>query len=152
MGQRCGKGVPIAQRGPGWTYRPDERPPTVYGAHQPGIVTPHLRHAVLTAYDLDGHDPREVLREWTAEAERRMRAERVTVTIGLGAGVLAARRLKPLPPFDGDALDPARCGGDLAVLVASDDGPPEPLEARSRAGSSAAPAPTAARSASAKAR
>ena len=38
------------------------RPPTVYGAHQPGIVTPHLRHAVLTAYDLDGHDPREVLR------------------------------------------------------------------------------------------
>ena len=43
--KRWGKGVPIPERGPGWTYRPDERPPTVFGAHQPGIVTPHLTHA-----------------------------------------------------------------------------------------------------------
>jgi deferrochelatase/peroxidase EfeB len=115
--------VPIAERGPGWTYRPDLRPPSVYGAHQPGIVTPHLRHALLTAYDID--DPRELLSAWTEEAEARHGAGQ-TVTIGLGARLVASPRLRPLPPFAGDALDPARCGGDVAVLIQGDH-PPEAL-------------------------
>ncbi|MBE2317596.1 Dyp-type peroxidase [Solirubrobacter sp. CPCC 204708] len=126
MQRRWGKGVPIAQRGPGWTYRPDDAPPSVYGPHQPGIVTPHLTHALLTAYDLDGADPREVLEHWTKEAETR-HAQGQTVTLGLGPAVLPSPRLKPLPHFHGDALDPRRCGGDLAVLIQADD-PPEPLE------------------------
>jgi hypothetical protein len=31
---------PIAQRGPGQSYRPDRRPPSVFGVHQPSIATP----------------------------------------------------------------------------------------------------------------
>ena len=49
-----------------------------------------------------------------------MRATNATVTFGLQA--------KPLPPFDGDALDPRRCGGDLAVLIQAQDEPPQRLE------------------------
>jgi len=121
--------VPIAQRGPGWTYRPDDTPPSVYNAQQPGIVTPHLRHALLTTYDLA--DPRDTLQELTGRAEERMRDGTTTVTLGLGPHAFAqARRptaLKPLPAFPGDDLDPARCGGDLAVLICADDAPPEPI-------------------------
>lgn len=93
------------------------RPPTVYDAHQPGIVTPQPRHALLTAYDCD--NPRALLREWTAAAERFMRAGHGTITLGLGAPAL--------PPFEGDALDPDRCGGDLVVLIQS-DAPPKRLD------------------------
>src|SRR3954452_25042174 len=68
--------VPIAQRGPGWTYRPQTDP----GEHQPGISTAHLRHALLAAYD---GDPRALLEE------ARRRGGRETVTIGFGAGAFA---------------------------------------------------------------
>lgn len=56
---------------------------------------------------------------------------RLTVTIGLGPGAFArgsgraALRpsgLDPLPPFQGDRLDPARSGGDLCVQACADDG------------------------------
>ncbi|HEU4945724.1 MAG TPA: iron uptake transporter deferrochelatase/peroxidase subunit [Kribbella sp.] len=60
---------------------------------------------------------------------------RLTVTIGFGPGLfvdaqgkdrfgLAAKRpaaLVELPHFIGDTLDPARCGGDIAVQACSDD-------------------------------
>jgi deferrochelatase/peroxidase EfeB len=59
---------------------------------------------------------------------------RLTLTFGLGSTLferdgadrygLRARRpvaLRPLPPFPGDALDPRRCDGDLAVQVCADD-------------------------------
>jgi deferrochelatase/peroxidase EfeB len=112
--------VPIAQRGPGWTYRPDTRPPSVYDAHQPGIATPQMDAIAVAAFDLEG-DPRTLLREWTAVAEDVMRNGEGTVTIGLGPGAIPrAQRpagLAPLPSFPGDALDPARCGGDLCVLA-----------------------------------
>src|SRR4051794_5280658 len=124
------RGVPVRERGPGWTYRPDMAPPTVYSAHQPGVMTPQLRHALLVAYDADAN-PREQLEAWTAEAERRMRAGRGTVTIGLGAAGFGDETrpaaLRPLPSFPGDALDPALCGGDLCALICDDDDPPEPL-------------------------
>src|SRR4051794_35897288 len=129
------KQVPVRERGPGWTYRPDMRAPSVYGAHQAGVATPQLRHALPVAYALEGN-PRERLAAWTEEAERRMRDGRTTVTIGLGAGAFPARTrpmgLRPLPPFPGDALDPALCGGDLCALICSDDEPPEPLSGRVR--------------------
>jgi deferrochelatase/peroxidase EfeB len=118
--------VPIRERGPGWTYRPDMRPPTVFGEHQPGIATPQREHALLVAYDAPADLP-GLLEAWTEEAERRMRAGGQTVTLGLGAGVFNANtRLCELPPFPGDALDPALCGGDLCVLISS-DAPVEPL-------------------------
>jgi deferrochelatase/peroxidase EfeB len=106
------------------------RPPSVYRGHQAGVATPHLKHALLVAYDADAN-VREQLEAWTSEAERRMRVGNATVTIGLGAQLFedATRPvgLKPLPPFPGEALDPNLCGGDLCALVCDDDGPPDPL-------------------------
>src|SRR4051794_24508509 len=117
--------VPIAERGPGWTYRPDMRPPTVYGLHQPGIATPQMEEIAVAAFDLEG-DLAPRLREWTAIAEDVMRGGGGTVTIGLGAGAIPPEKrpagLKELPAFKGDALDPGQCGGDLCVLA-----PPEAI-------------------------
>jgi deferrochelatase/peroxidase EfeB len=118
--------VPIAQRGPGWTYRPDTRPPSVYAAHQPGVATPQMEAIAVAAFDL-GQDLETTLRAWTAIAEEVMREGEGTVTIGLGPQAIPkAQRpagLAPLPAFPGDALDPARCGGDLCVLA-----PPHAIE------------------------
>ena len=86
----------MGDRGPKRTYRPDMTPPSVYGAHQPGIVTPQLTHALLTVYDTE--DPGPLLREWTAAAERLMRATNATVTFGLqrqAAPALRRRRARP---------------------------------------------------------
>jgi deferrochelatase/peroxidase EfeB len=116
---------------PGDSYRPDSSPPTVYGAHQPGIATPLLDHVVLAAFDVAGDDLRELLVDWSASAERLMRShERLTLTIGLGPAVFDERfglrpvrpvALEELPAFAGDALDPAWCGGDLCVQACADD-------------------------------
>ena len=117
----------IADRGPGYSYRADDPPPSIFGEHQPGIATPLLDHLVLAAFDLDGRDLRELLTTWSREAERLMAAHHtggrpagaLTITIGLGPGAFdripRPVALKPLPPFPGDALDPAYCGGDLLV-------------------------------------
>jgi len=57
-------------------------------------------------------------------------ASRLTITVGYGPGLfddrfgLAGRRpaaLVELPAFPGDALDPARSGGDLCVQACADD-------------------------------
>ena len=57
-------------------------------------------------------------------------AARLTLTFGVGPSLfdgrygLADRRPAPLvdlPPFAGDALEPARCGGDLVVQACADD-------------------------------
>src|SRR4051812_19762383 len=120
-GMRWTHGVPVRERGPDRTYRPDMRAPTVYGVHQPGIVTPQLRHAVLTVYDAEA-DVRSQLVAWTEAAETLMREGGVTVTIGLGPAVVAPGKrpvgLKPLPAFKGDALEAT--GGDLCALICSD--------------------------------
>jgi deferrochelatase/peroxidase EfeB len=115
----------MQQRGPDRTYRPDLRAPTVYGLHQPGIATPQLRFARLTAYDAD-QDVRAQLAAWTEQAEGLMRDGGLTVTIGLGERNFKEQRpagLKPLPPFKGDALEFS--GGDLCALICSD----APIEA-----------------------
>ncbi len=89
----------------------------------------------MAAYDVDG-DLGEVLGPWTDEAEQMMRAGGVTVTIGLGPSLfdarfgLAAQRpaaLQELPAFEGDALEPGQCGGDLCVVVNSDEPMPPPF-------------------------
>jgi deferrochelatase/peroxidase EfeB len=112
------------------------RAPTVYGAHQPGIATPHLRHGAIGAFDVQDL---EVLANWTVEAEALMREGAMTVTIGLGASLFDERfglgrqrpaGLRDLPPFPGDQLDPGRCGGDACVLICSD----EPVDALQRFG------------------
>jgi deferrochelatase/peroxidase EfeB len=131
--------TPIAERGPGWSYRPDDRPPTIFGAHQPGIATPHLDHLALAAFDLTVErvtELRDLLAAWSAEAEALMCAGEgaVTLTLGLGPdffevagrdrlGLRNARpvALRPLPPFDVDALDPAFCGGDVCVQACATD-------------------------------
>lgn len=65
----------------------------------------------------------------TGEA-RDLDPSRLTLTVGFGPSLfdgrfgLAARRpaaLEALPPLPGDTLDPARCGGDLAVQACADD-------------------------------
>ncbi len=113
------RGVPIAERGPGWSYRPDDAPPSLYGTRQPGVATPRLEHLELAAFDLRG-SASEVLPAWTRMAEELLSPE-LTVTLGLGPGALAPRRrpvaLRPLPAFAGDALAPAWCGGDLVAQV-----------------------------------
>lgn len=104
-------GVPIAQRGPGWSYRPDESAPTLRGEHQPGIVTPRLDHLVLAAFD--GTPDLGAL----AEAAEPLLSPELTVTIGLGPGACDAARLRPLPAFAGEALEERWCGGDVVLQV-----------------------------------
>jgi deferrochelatase/peroxidase EfeB len=135
-------GVPVGERGPDESYRPEDVAPSLYAARQPGVTTPLLDHVAFGALDVVVDAPaelRELIGVLTAEAERLMRAEHrrgrgapagaLTVTLGLGPGLfggrfgLAARRpvaLRELPAFPGDALDPATSGGDLAVQVCAD--------------------------------
>ena len=108
----------MGDRGPKRTYRPNIHPRRFTAPTSPGSSPRSSPKRCLTVYDTD--DPRPLLREWTVAAERLMRATNATVTFGLQA--------KPLPPFDGDALDPRRCGGDLAVLIQAQDEPPQRLE------------------------
>jgi deferrochelatase/peroxidase EfeB len=113
------RGVPIAQRGPGWSYRPDEAPLSLYGGRQPGIATPRLDHLELAVFDL-GAPAADVLAALTPAAEELL-GPGLTVTIGLGPGAFepGARpvALRALPAFPGDALDPELSGGDLLVQI-----------------------------------
>jgi deferrochelatase/peroxidase EfeB len=119
----------LADRGPGYSYRPDDTPPSIFGAHQAGIASAQLDHLELAAFDLTG-DLRDLLVRWSAQAERLMRENGVTVTFGLGARPfegtsLEGQRpaaLRDLPAFEGDALDPAWSGGDLCLLVSAGRG------------------------------
>src|SRR3954468_13179501 len=78
-----GRRVPIAERGPGWSYRPDEGP----GRHQPGVSTPRLGALAFGAFDLDG-PAADTLRAWTEV----VRASEATITLGLGPGACAPDR------------------------------------------------------------
>ena len=125
----------MAERGPGESYRPDDVPPSLFGAHQPGIVTPVLDHLFFVALDLRAGDRAELrtVIETVGEAAESLmlgHAGRVTVTIGFGPELFGARfgleslrpvGLAPLPPFAGDMLDPHLCGGDVCIQVCADD-------------------------------
>jgi deferrochelatase/peroxidase EfeB len=129
-------GVPIRERGPGASFRPDDAPPSVFGRHQPGVAAPVLEHVALTALDVTAQrreELRELLGALTDEAQRLMATPprgAVTATVGLGPALfdrrfnLGPRRpvaLADLPAFPGDALDPARCGGDLCLQACAAD-------------------------------
>src|SRR4051794_891323 len=93
-------------------HKPEPRRPADDARHQPGIADRPQRHLRLAAVDGDV----ALLREWPATARALMaehRRERLTVTLGVGAG--------PLPPFEGDELEPARSDGDLVIQVCADD-------------------------------
>jgi deferrochelatase/peroxidase EfeB len=124
----------FADRGPGYSYRADDPPPSVFGDHQPGVATPLLDHLVLAAFDV-ASGLSDLLAAWSEEAERLMAAQHtgsspagaLTVTFGLGPGLferlrdMRPRALRPLPAFEGDALDPAFCGGDLCIQACAAD-------------------------------
>ena len=127
--------MPVVVRPPHHALLADHGgPPRFRGAHQPGIATRQQHHLRLAGLDLAPEtDVAALLRDWTATIERLMAEHadvRLTVTVGLGPSLfdarpeLAPRRptgLRPLPPFSGDALDPARCDGDLGVQACADD-------------------------------
>lgn len=143
-GRRWSPGVPIEDRGPGESYRPDDVPPSAFAFHQPGVTTPVLDHLAFAALDVTAHRHTELgdlMAELTAEGERLMSAARqrpspgepagrLTMTVGLGPGIfgerfgLASRRpvaLTPIPAFPGDALDPSTSGGDICIQVCAAD-------------------------------
>jgi deferrochelatase/peroxidase EfeB len=117
--------VPVHERGPKRTYRPDMTPPSLHGEHPPGIAGPHLRYGKIGAFE----EPD--LEAWTRLAEELM--PEITVTIGLGPAFFtrdAPVALRELPPFAGDDLDPRRTGGKACVLLASD----QPIDVLTRFG------------------
>jgi deferrochelatase/peroxidase EfeB len=104
-------------------------PITFHGRHQAGIATPAQTRLELAAFDVpDLADLRALMRDWSSTAARLTGGDRLTLTFGFGPGLfrdrLERRRppgLEPLPAFAGDALDPARSGGDLVVQACADD-------------------------------
>ncbi len=103
----------MAERGPGESYRPDDVPPSLFGAHQPGIVTPVLDHLFFVALDLragDRAELRTVIDTVGEAAESLMLAHagRVTVTIGFGPELFGAR-------FGLESLRPVAAGAAAAI-------------------------------------
>ncbi len=134
--------------------------------HQAGILTPVQDRLHFAAFDVHTESRAELvelLRTWTAMAERMtagheavadgaigagaytpptdtgealdLSPSRLTLTIGFGPSLfttadgrdrfgIAARKptaLADLPKFTGDALEPARSGGDIAIQACADD-------------------------------
>ena len=128
--------VPIAQRGPGQSYRPDRHPPSVFGAHQPGIATPLLHHLAFAAFDAEvaGRAELRALLAACSEAAERVMHDRddVTVTLGLGPALFGARlglagarprALAELPRFPGDVLEPLRGAAAISACRRARDTP-----------------------------
>lgn len=126
-----------------------------YGPHQGGIATTPQSHGLFVAFDLNdggrplaGRTEREtvaaILRLWTTDAARltqgtpaladtepelATRPARLTITVGLGVGLLdrigAAGARPPsareLPLFDVDRLERRWSGGDLLLQICADD-------------------------------
>jgi deferrochelatase/peroxidase EfeB len=100
--------------------------------HPAGIATTAQQHLQFAAFDVTAasrKDLRDLMRSWSAAAGQR--GSGLTITFGLGPGLFdpgrfglggaRPRALAALPAFPGDALDPARSGGDLAVQACADD-------------------------------
>ncbi|CRZ17398.1 Dyp-type peroxidase [Mycolicibacterium neworleansense] len=126
-----------------------------YGLHQGGITTAPQSHGLFTAFDLTAggtagtrRTEREtvaaILRLWTADAARLTRGApaladtepelatrpaRLTITVGLGTGLLdrigparsRPRSARALPVFDVDRLQDRWSGGDLLLQICADD-------------------------------
>lgn len=120
-----------------------------YGPHQAGIATAPQAHGVFLAFDVKPTDTRSerdtvaaILRLWTVDAARltagrpavadtepelATRPARLTVTVGLGPGLLgrlgatAPRSARDLPEFGPDRLQERWSGGDLLLQICGDD-------------------------------
>lgn len=164
LGASAATGYAAGRRDP--EPAPASRSYPLAGEHQPGITTPAQDRLHLATFDLlteDREDVVDLLRAWTAAADRMMRglpagelgpssgpydappddtgetedldASHLTITVGFGPSFFTAadgaprfgldgRRpalLEDLPHFPGDALEAARCGGDIAVQACADD-------------------------------
>lgn len=119
----------------------------VHGPHQPGVTAPMVAHERLYAFNLKRETDREALerlfRILTADIESLTQGEgpiadtepelaevpaRLSITVGFGPELVnrVAPQARPewldaLPPFTRDELDPAFSGGDLLLIIASDD-------------------------------
>ncbi|MGW1782874.1 Dyp-type peroxidase [Streptomyces sp. NPDC002143] len=107
--------------------------PALHGVRQAGVTTPQQATALLLAYDLDPElrgtagvrALKAVLGAWT-HALGGSGAARFTATVGIGPrlpgrlGVPVPAALREPPPFPGERLDPARCGGDVLVQLCAD--------------------------------
>lgn len=118
------------------------------GTRQAGVATPAQAHAAWLAFDLlpgtDRGALRRLLRVWTEDADRLTQGRaplgdatpqlattpaRLTVTLGVGRGFLAAAHvehrapswLAPLPSFAVDRLQDRWSGGDLVLQLCADD-------------------------------
>ncbi|MGW2383062.1 Dyp-type peroxidase [Streptomyces sp. NPDC001658] len=117
-------GDPAGRRGPGR-----------HGARQDGVTTAQQRNALVLAHDLDpalrGAEGvralKTVLWGWSRVLADGGRPASLTATVGIGPrlparlGLPVPAGLRELPPFPGDRLDPAHCGGDLIVQLCADD-------------------------------
>lgn len=111
---------------------------SLFGAHQPGIVTTALPYLSLAGFDVVARtraDLADLLRTWTRIGAQLAAAPpatggsgpatRLTLTFGFGPSLfrtgrfgIADRRpaaLTALPPFPGEAIDPVASDGDLCV-------------------------------------
>jgi deferrochelatase/peroxidase EfeB len=104
-----------------------DRPPSTSAEHPAGIVGRQREHVLLAAFDVVA-DPRGLVGEWTAALARGPRGA-CEIALGLGPSLFDERfglrdrrpaRLRELPAFRGDALEPRRSGGDLLVMAAAD--------------------------------
>lgn len=124
---------------------------TCHGTHQAGITTPSTAHVRYVAYrlrpEVDADGVRRLLRILTEdieglasgaapladpEPELAARPSRLTVTVGVGAGLvdrvdpdLRPEWLGPLPSFGEDRLEERYSDGDLLIVLQADD--PLPL-------------------------
>ncbi|MDK7742793.1 Dyp-type peroxidase [Helcobacillus massiliensis] len=117
-----------------------------YGTHQAGITEAPAAHAAFIAFTLKKDTDRDALarmmrivtddasrltdgRAPLTDVEPELAADpsALTITVGFGpgfverAGGAAPAWLKPLPAFEIDQLQDEFSGGDLLILVASDD-------------------------------
>ncbi|WKG03432.1 Dyp-type peroxidase [Mycolicibacterium sp. HK-90] len=122
-----------------------------YGPHQGGIATAPQAHGLFVAFDVKADTRRTeretvaaILRLWTADAARLTRGApaladtepelatrpaRLTITVGLGIGLLdrigpAGSRppsARDLPAFEVDRLEDRWSGGDLLLQICADD-------------------------------
>jgi deferrochelatase/peroxidase EfeB len=97
--------------------------------HQPGIVTAPPAAAVFAAFDIRVPD-RDALAGLLREISTQVAGAPAEILVSVGASLfdgrygLGSRRpaaLTTMPSFPNDALDPARCHGDLLLQVCAPD-------------------------------
>lgn len=116
------------------------------GLHQPGVISPETNFATVVGYQLHNYDVESLTRLmklWSSNIVRLMAGQptitdtepelatnpaKLTITLGVGpgffSGELADRKpdwLEQLPAYSIDKLEDQWSGGDLCLLIASED-------------------------------